>query len=54
MAEVSPVTIYNYFGSKSGLVRETVKYFAGVKLEEADSLLNARAPIWNGWQTLYF
>jgi AcrR family transcriptional regulator len=43
-AEVSPVTIYNYFGSKSGLVRETVKYFAGLKLEEADSLLNARRP----------
>jgi AcrR family transcriptional regulator len=43
-AEVSPVTIYNYFGSKTGLVTETVKYLAIQKLEEAKKLLNGRRP----------
>ncbi|MDD5122118.1 MAG: TetR/AcrR family transcriptional regulator [Dehalococcoidales bacterium] len=43
-ARVSPVTIYNYFGSKAGLVTETIKYLATQKLEEAEKLLNERRP----------
>ncbi|MFA6772038.1 MAG: TetR/AcrR family transcriptional regulator, partial [Dehalococcoidales bacterium] len=41
-AEVSPVTIYNYFGSKAGLVKETIKYLATQKLEEAEKLFSGR------------
>ncbi|MBN1370103.1 MAG: TetR/AcrR family transcriptional regulator [Dehalococcoidaceae bacterium] len=43
-AEVSPVTIYNYFESKSGLVREVVKYLAGRKLAEAEELFSSGRP----------
>jgi len=43
-AEVSPVTIYNYFGSKAGLVKETIKYLATQKLEEAEKLFSGRRP----------
>jgi len=43
-AEVSPVTIYNYFESKSGLLKEVVKYLAGQKLAEAGDLFSSDRP----------
>ncbi|KGP73085.1 TetR/AcrR family transcriptional regulator [Pontibacillus yanchengensis] len=39
-AEVSQVTIYNYFGSKDQLLVESVKSFAFSRLEEVKYLLN--------------
>jgi len=43
-AGVSPVTIYNYFENKSGLVKEVVKYLAGQKLREAEDLFSSDRP----------
>jgi TetR/AcrR family transcriptional regulator, cholesterol catabolism regulator len=43
-AGVSPVSIYNYFASKDGLVKAVVRYVADLKLQEAAELLSSRRP----------
>lgn len=53
-AGVSPVSIYNYFGSKEGLVNAVARYVAGIKLEEASELLSASRPYFERLADLVF
>ncbi len=43
-ANVSQVTIYNYFGSKEGLLREALAWYMEEKLEEYEKLLEEGLP----------
>lgn len=43
-AGVSPVTIYNHFGSKDGLVRETVKALMRGIMDKAWAIIRSDAP----------
>lgn len=42
-ADVSPVTIYNHFGSKEKLVRETVKYLSIRLLDKYRAIIRVRS-----------
>ncbi|WP_152402119.1 TetR/AcrR family transcriptional regulator [Paenibacillus cellulositrophicus] len=44
-AEVSQVTIYNYFGSKEALLREVFKEFVAMLMEEYERVLTGDAPL---------
>lgn len=43
-AKVSPVTIYNYFGSKEDLLKEVLSDFMNKELESYQELLNSDLP----------
>jgi len=43
-AKVSPVSIYNYFGSKEGLVRSAVFHYMEQKIEEYEEILEENLP----------
>lgn len=44
-AEVSQVTIYNYFGSKEALLREVFKDYVAMLMEEYEGVLTGDAPL---------
>ncbi|OZB97703.1 TetR/AcrR family transcriptional regulator [Paenibacillus sp. XY044] len=44
-AEVSQVTIYNYFGSKEALLREVFKEYVAMLMEEYEGVLKGDAPL---------
>lgn len=53
-AEVSQVTIYNYFGSKEALLREVFKEFVAMLMEEYERVLTGDAPLKEKSNTLFF
>jgi AcrR family transcriptional regulator len=53
-ADVSPVTIYNHFGSKDGLVRETVKALLMRILEKAREVIREDKPFPEKLETIIF
>jgi AcrR family transcriptional regulator len=53
-AGVSPVTIYNHFGSKDGLVRETVKALMRRIMDKAWQIIRSDAPFPEKMETIIF
>ena len=53
-AAVSPVTIYNHFGSKEGLVRDVVKHFLQGLLEKYEAILSSERPFLEKLETIVF
>ncbi|MGD9117342.1 MAG: TetR/AcrR family transcriptional regulator [Dehalococcoidia bacterium] len=53
-ADVSPVTIYNHFGSKEGLVRETVKALLTRMLEKVRGIVHEDKPFPEKLETIIF
>lgn len=53
-ADVSPVTIYNHFGSKEGLVRETVKVLLTRMLEKVREIVREDKPFPEKLETIIF
>jgi AcrR family transcriptional regulator len=53
-ADVSPVTIYNHFGSKDGLVRETVKALLTRMLEKVRGIVREDKPFPEKLETIIF
>ena len=53
-ADVSPVTIYNHFGSKDGLVRETVKALLTRILDRAWEIIREDKPFPEKLETIIF
>jgi AcrR family transcriptional regulator len=53
-ADVSPVTIYNHFGSKDGLVRETVKALLTRILDKVREIVREDKPFPEKLETIIF
>jgi AcrR family transcriptional regulator len=53
-AGVSPVTIYNHFGSKDGLVREVVKALLQRVMDKAWEIIRSDAPFPEKLETIVF
>lgn len=53
-AGVSPVTIYNHFGSKDGLVRETVKVLMQRIMDKAWAIIRSDMPFPEKLETIVF
>ncbi|QPC45844.1 TetR/AcrR family transcriptional regulator [Mangrovibacillus cuniculi] len=52
-AEVSQVTIYNYFSSKETLVVETIKHYLDQQLTAFDAILQSELPYEEKWNALF-
>ncbi len=53
-AGVSPVTIYNYFGSKQGLIRDVVKWLLTEILSEYQAIIHSDRPYLKRWEQMLF
>jgi AcrR family transcriptional regulator len=53
-AGVSPVTIYNYFGSKQALLTDVVKWFMLTVLDEYAAIMHGGQPYLERWQRVLF
>jgi AcrR family transcriptional regulator len=53
-ADVSQVSIYNYFQSKENLVRQTVFAFMDEKMKESEEVLESEIPFYDKLERLFF
>jgi len=53
-AGVSPVTIYNYFGSKQGLIRDVVKWLLEAIVSEYQAIIYSDRPYLKRWEQMLF
>ncbi|HEY90316.1 MAG TPA: TetR/AcrR family transcriptional regulator, partial [Dehalococcoidia bacterium] len=53
-AGVSPVTIYNYFGSKQGLIRDVVKWLLETIVSEYQTIIYSDRPYLKRWEQMLF
>lgn len=53
-AGVSPVTIYNHFGSKQGLIRDVVKWLVSALVAEYQAITDSDRPYLERWEQMLF
>jgi AcrR family transcriptional regulator len=53
-AAVSPVTIYNHFGSKEDLVRDAVKHFLSAMMEKYQAIILSDRPFLEKLESIVF
>ena len=53
-AGVSPVTIYNHFGSKRGLIRDVVKWLLAAIVSEYKAIIYSDRPYLERWEQMLF